>query len=189
MNTNLRMNTNFGTGRFTRVSLTRWDTFLNSLTWWDTFLSVLVGLLIASCETTQYAIQPQTSRIVFRVRGIPYGINLSSISFALLHSPPLPTIREFEDITVDINESTLVPDCYNTCTQMQMALIQFIPRPPDYLQRLQTNETYSLRLDGSREEITIDKDFFGHTQLYPTTGQIAAERVTLFPPYIRHNVS
>lgn len=146
------------------------------LTRWDTFLSFLVTLATnGSCKTTQD--REKTSKIVFRVRGIPYGKSLRSISVALSASPL--KLRS-KDIWMDVDESTIVPDCYGSNTQM--ALIQFIPRPPDELQSLRINETYTLRLYRSGEQITVDKDFFGHTQLYPTTGQIAAEHVFLPPP-------
>jgi hypothetical protein len=98
---------------------------------------------------------------VYRITGILLKTSLSELHTAL--ATQLFDDDDGEDITVDFAESTLCPSCYDSRTQI--ALVQFTPYSPRKLNRLPDGDTYSVPLlDGV--DITIDRDFFGLTQLY-----------------------
>jgi hypothetical protein len=96
------------------------------------------------------------------------------------------TQEELMDILMDEfdTENGILPNasrlgscssCYGDRTQT--ALLEFTPRAPsillDYLKD-KSNKGYMIS-HPSGEDITIDQDFYGLTQLYPTSGPIKAE--------------
>lgn len=106
---------------------------------------------------------------VFRVTGIPLSMTVDELGATFS--------SEFssEDVALDIDETTLCLSCYDKRTQT--ALIQFTPHPPQALEGLAHHDTYQLqlKLGGSGQDLSIDKDFYGLTQLYPTTEEAKAE--------------
>ncbi|RPB09223.1 hypothetical protein P167DRAFT_511146, partial [Morchella conica CCBAS932] len=105
---------------------------------------------------------------VFRVLGVPALVTITQLKITFS--------KEFgEDSAIDLKKSTLCPSCFGDDTQV--ALIQFIAEPPRTLSTLQAGHPYEMELEG--DDITVDKDFYGLTQLYPTSGAVVADVVAV----------
>lgn len=101
---------------------------------------------------------------VFRVVGVPAPLTIAELQTAFC--------EEFGDqATIDLKKSTLCPSCFSDGTQV--ALVQFTSEPPKELGTLKAGQPYEMELEDG--DISLDKDFFGLTQLYPTSGPIVAE--------------
>ncbi|KAI5845839.1 hypothetical protein DFP73DRAFT_476894 [Morchella snyderi] len=97
---------------------------------------------------------------VFRVRGIPGELALGALEKNLAEADRNGNLKI---------KITIAPSCYD---RTQTALVQFDPLP-SYLQDAGSAEWDGYDMEVETEEgelfdITIDKDFFGLTQLYPT---------------------
>ncbi|RPB13466.1 hypothetical protein P167DRAFT_115662 [Morchella conica CCBAS932] len=105
---------------------------------------------------------------VFRVVGVPAPLTIAELQTAFC--------EEFGDqATIDLKKSTLCPSCFSDGTQV--ALVQFTSEPPKELGTLKAGQPYEMELEDG--DISLDKDFFGLTQLYPTSGPIVADVVAV----------
>lgn len=109
-----------------------------------------------------------SAHIVFRVLGIPRRATIDDLGDVLA--------EEFsgEGITVNTRKTSMCPSCYPH-DENQTALVQFEPNPPAALMTLKNGEGYDLEFGDSGDAIYVDKDFYGLTPLYATTGKIEAE--------------
>lgn len=98
------------------------------------------------------------SGAVFRVEGIPDGTTLKDLQEQLLNK---------EKTTAKIEWSTICPSC--TRMGAQTALIQFVDNKfPSYLGNIpHGGYITSIKAPDGHVDVTIDKDFYGLTQLYP----------------------
>jgi hypothetical protein len=105
---------------------------------------------------------------VFRVRGIPEKVTLDALKRTLSR------VDGNEELKI---KATIAPSCYD---RTQTALVQFDPLP-SYLEDSSNVDwdSYDMEVEtdaGELFDITIDKNFFGLTQLYLTkTDNITAE--------------
>lgn len=131
--------------------------------------SSLVSVLTNTPAMNQTPLTPPVTRstTVFRVTGIPLATTLDHLITILTTEFSSET-----DIRPDIDNCSLSPSCYDE--RNQTALIQFTPRAPRPLESLANNDDYLIDI-GSGYDIAIDQDFYGLTQLYPTTEPITAE--------------
>lgn len=108
--------------------------------------------------------------VCFRVRDIPLHGTLDILVKAVLERFPGE-----EDITIDQGRSTLVQCCYRP-NKVKTAILNFLPRPPKELARLENNAPYEFQISRNRN-IIIDKDFYGLTQLYTPSMDVKLEYI------------
>lgn len=104
---------------------------------------------------------------IFRVTGIPRALTTDALEAAIS--------AEFsaEQVTVDGNRTRICSSCSDQ--KMRTALIVFKPHAPLALDNLLSAGTYEVEIRDLQCDISIDRDFQGLTQLYPTRGPIRAE--------------
>jgi hypothetical protein len=109
----------------------------------------------------------KTTRIAFRASNISEITTVEHLKAAIS--------KEFtsdENATIEIKIS-LAPSCTDG-NNTQTAIIQFKPKVPDFLSRLDHERGYQIEVHDM--DIEIDQDFYGLTQLFPTDeGKIALE--------------
>ncbi|KAI5793361.1 hypothetical protein FPQ18DRAFT_167883 [Pyronema domesticum] len=96
---------------------------------------------------------------MLRVTNIPRDATLESL-FSALSCALLP---DETDITID---ATIVPSC-STEDQHNTALAKYFPRVPKYLEPLSLS-CEDIQIETDLGDLTLDKTFYGLTQLYPT---------------------
>jgi hypothetical protein len=97
--------------------------------------------------------------VMLRVTNIPQDACLENLLSAL----SCALLSDEKDITV---EATIIPPC-STGDQHKAALARFSPRVPKYLEPLSLS-CEDIQIETELGDLTLDKTFYGLTQLYPT---------------------
>jgi hypothetical protein len=113
---------------------------------------------------------PKVGKIVFCVQGIPLEVTLEGLEKSFKSHFKSSNSQEN---TIDTGLSSLVPCCYGS--GHQTALIQFQPQTPKCLESLVPGRCYDFEDPDFQCRITIDQDFMGSTQLYPTISNLRIE--------------
>ncbi|KAI5842142.1 hypothetical protein DFP73DRAFT_480373, partial [Morchella snyderi] len=108
---------------------------------------------------------------IFRITGIPLSVTQNELTDILM--------EEFDTENGILPNAGCCSSCYDDRTQT--ALLEFTPRAPsillDYLGD-KSNKGYMISHPSGRD-ITIDQNFYGLTQLYPTSEPIKADIVAV----------
>jgi len=108
---------------------------------------------------------PKSQTAVFRVRGIPDTTSREQLERAIT--------EDFQDDEKEIKtQLSITPSCASDGSQT--ALLEFTPRHPQYLDDVVNDPlgetSYMIEINPEAcLDISIDMNFYGLTQLYPTT--------------------
>ncbi|KAF8541785.1 hypothetical protein BDD12DRAFT_803410 [Trichophaea hybrida] len=107
---------------------------------------------------------PKSQTVIFRVRGIPEITSREQLERAIT--------EDFQDDEAIKTQLSITPGCASD--DSQTSLLEFTPRHPQYLDNVvndPSGEMTSMILidDEACLDISIDRNFYGLTQLYPTT--------------------